>query len=592
MLHSRSLTIAGSQNVALNDPKNETFYEELPHKDSIRILEIKSGSPDDPVICSLRDARLSDHVSFEALSYVWGSPQEKLQRIKCNGQSFDVRPNLYHALRRLRLPDKSRFIWADAICIDQHNPQERGHQVSHMGQIYKRAGGVLIWLGIDPDAYAERVFRGICRYVNDWRPDKAENERATFSISKSFPAYPPSNPQGDLRSWKPTAKLYMSPWFSRIWVIQEAALASSATVVWGDCEIAWRWVGMAVTDYELGELLGQDAAVGIRNANLIYKISQAYYGEKDRPAPSRSFLDLLKMARKFEASDPRDKVYGLLGLRTSDNDPETGRLFIEPDYTISFEELLQRTASRAIENSGTLELLSSVQHPPNNSNSTSLNVPSWVPQWDKEFTTLLLSDRDFKVSRNVLKQRKRTIKIDNLPVEAISISRVTKVFPLISTLESIGQYQDLHKLLHTNEHLSLLCRTLTAGKKTHTSLYRVTRGPEVELKQHIYNIPREAHPKMLQLIKMRPRDPGVDYKNGLREWFAPCIGRRLFVCENGLLGLGPAVMKEGDVVHVLEGVNVPFVLRSQGESVDDFWLVGEAFVEGLMEGEGVDAVPD
>jgi hypothetical protein len=438
------------------------------------------------------------------------------------------------------------------------------------------------------EAYAERVFRGICRYVNDWRPDKAENERATFSISETFPAYPSLNPPEDPRSWKPTTKLYMNSWFRRIWVIQEAALAPSATVIWGDCEIAWRWVGMAVTDYELGELLGQEAAIGIRNANLIYKISEAQYGEKDEP--DRSFLDLLKMARKFDASDPRDKIYGLLGLQTTDNDPETGKLFIEPDYTLSFEDLLQRTASKIIQNSGTLELLSSVQHPPNNSNSTPLNIPSWVPQWDTEFTTLISSDRDFKMSRSILKQRKCTIQIDNLPIEAVAVSRITKVFPLISTLESIGQCQDLRQILHTNEHISLLCRTLMAGKKTHTSLYRVRRGPEVELKQQIYNIPREAHPKMLQLIKMRPREPGVDYRDGLRDWFAPCIGRRLFVCENGFLGLGPAVMKAGDVLYVLEGADVSFVLSKPMETRDEFWLVGEAYVEGLMEGEGVEAV--
>jgi hypothetical protein len=64
-------------------------------------------------------------------------------------------------------------------------------------------------------------------------------------------------------------------------------------------------------------------------------------------------------------------------------------------------------------------------------------------------------------------------------------------------------------------------------------------------------------------------------------------GRRVFHCGNGKFGLGPAATRPGDRVVILFGGIVPFVLRP---SDDGTWrFVGESFVPGLMQGEGVEA---
>jgi len=39
------------------------------------------------------------------------------------------------------------FVWVDALCIDQHNKDERAAQVRLMGQIYSGAVSVAIWIG-------------------------------------------------------------------------------------------------------------------------------------------------------------------------------------------------------------------------------------------------------------------------------------------------------------------------------------------------------------------------------------------------------------------------------------------------------------
>lgn len=64
-----------------------------------------------------------------------------------------------------------------------------------------------------------------------------------------------------------------------------------------------------------------------------------------------------------------------------------------------------------------------------------------------------------------------------------------------------------------------------------------------------------------------------------------CIERRFFGMEDGRFGLCPWTTKEGDVVVVLMGGNVPYLLRAFGE--ERYLLVGECFVQGAMKGEVV-----
>jgi len=62
-----------------------------------------------------------------------------------------VTRNLHAALNRLRLPDKPRTLWVDAICIDQADVVEKGHQVALMGEIYSKTTRGIIFLGEEPE---------------------------------------------------------------------------------------------------------------------------------------------------------------------------------------------------------------------------------------------------------------------------------------------------------------------------------------------------------------------------------------------------------------------------------------------------------
>ncbi|EHK48775.1 hypothetical protein TRIATDRAFT_180369, partial [Trichoderma atroviride IMI 206040] len=117
----------------------------------IRVLVLHPGEKGSPIKCSLQHGGLrSKRPGFEALSYVWGNPAVT-NDITCDNRKRAVGKNLYDALERLRLPDKDRVLWVDALCINQSDNKEKTQQVRIMGEIYTRAQRVLIWLGNGDD---------------------------------------------------------------------------------------------------------------------------------------------------------------------------------------------------------------------------------------------------------------------------------------------------------------------------------------------------------------------------------------------------------------------------------------------------------
>ncbi|KAF2683254.1 heterokaryon incompatibility, partial [Lentithecium fluviatile CBS 122367] len=83
---------------------------------------------------------------YEALSYVWGTPN-CTRSMQCSKRAVPLTPNFEEALLHLRLPDRPRNVWADAVCINQKDLKERGRQVRLMGEVYRKALQVLVWLG-------------------------------------------------------------------------------------------------------------------------------------------------------------------------------------------------------------------------------------------------------------------------------------------------------------------------------------------------------------------------------------------------------------------------------------------------------------
>lgn len=134
-------------------PTNILPYQYQPLTESeIRLLVLLPGKEEDPVYFRLDHAFLTDKPKFETISYAWGDPNIR-STIECEeGRTIQVTINLHTALRHLRHENEERIIWADAVCINQEDLDERSVQVTLMGEIYSVSHQVIVWLGEETEA--------------------------------------------------------------------------------------------------------------------------------------------------------------------------------------------------------------------------------------------------------------------------------------------------------------------------------------------------------------------------------------------------------------------------------------------------------
>jgi hypothetical protein len=230
----------------------------------IRILEVHPGDEHMPLSCRLFEAR-STPVQFEALSYAWGEPTltDSFTETDSNS-SIHITRNLHQALLNLRQNGKSRWLWVDAVCINQSDNDEKSSQVANMANLYKQAERVLVWIGYDELGHkdCEETMRTLIELAEDL-PDTSDgtltNVHDDYDGPKTEHTSVLKRPTRKLQSHKveqekewrrksdaPEAKAqrYVSSrnlirscnvialdsffgkaWFKRVWVVQEFVLA-------------------------------------------------------------------------------------------------------------------------------------------------------------------------------------------------------------------------------------------------------------------------------------------------------------------------------------------------------------------------------
>lgn len=115
--------------------------------DEIRVLEVHAGQYIDALKCTVHNLSLQDpNIEYETISYSWGrSP--KFRHLELDGKRGKAPCLAYRALKRMRQVCSSRFLWIDAVCINQSDLEERSQQVAMMNKVYSRSKGNLIYLG-------------------------------------------------------------------------------------------------------------------------------------------------------------------------------------------------------------------------------------------------------------------------------------------------------------------------------------------------------------------------------------------------------------------------------------------------------------
>ncbi|KAI1079009.1 heterokaryon incompatibility protein-domain-containing protein [Whalleya microplaca] len=340
--------------VAAEKVRNGTGYRELRNEFESRVLVLQPGKPGQPIECSLKEIGIRNaphEIHYEALSYVWGDPKEQ-ESIMCDGMPRLVTKNLYEALNSLRYLEEQRTLWVDALCIDQANEQEKTQQVRMMGEIYARSRRVLIWLGAD-----EASEIALNTLLGD--SQLGEEDRRAIRV------------------------LLTKPWLTRVWCIQELIRATDPVVVVGRSTASWDDFANASrrTETQLqqpGENIKEKQnLIFLDDIRTKYKHFTVSRGERGTfRVQGHSLLELLFLTRNFQASDPRDKLFALIGLA---NDVHSSDWEVLPNYSLAVLEVYHRFALWYITRRRNIELFSfgvDRDAPPLAGLDT---LPSWVP---------------------------------------------------------------------------------------------------------------------------------------------------------------------------------------------------------------------
>lgn len=258
--------------------------------------------------CRIVQAYLDEKVIFtyEALSYSWGG-KTTLHEIVVDGKILSITESLYDALYHLRNPDEDRMLWVDALCIDQNNIKERGHQVNRMGEIYKKADRVIIWLGYLSGGNVAK-FKSAVDIFNEKLPLRAFREWARQD-ERWQQQWKQTEASMELCSHNELVDglqiIMWNPWFSRVWILQEVANAKRAIVECNLGNIPARL--FALLPYAMNVQVGEQcqAVLDIMPSPLK---SSSWWNQ------DRSLCNLLWKFRECQATDPRDRVYALLGM--------------------------------------------------------------------------------------------------------------------------------------------------------------------------------------------------------------------------------------------------------------------------------------
>ncbi|KAF3809590.1 hypothetical protein GCG54_00012876 [Colletotrichum gloeosporioides] len=360
-------------------------YAALPTDRHIRVIHLlPAATPEAPLHCYIREVHIDDDegLYFEAISYTWGTPTfDHTLHLNRQDTVFNITSSLSNALRCFRLRDRPRFLWADAVCINQNDKREKSSQIPLMADIYRRANSVLVWLGDANDA--ETAMRVLSRMSRSIGPELDTNEKAAIISSLDI--------------------LLQRPWFSRRWIIQEIVRNHDVSMHCGSSSLSWtRLIAILArlgTDTGTTNQQAVDALTQMRN---LWRRTVLLEDTK----VGHTLLENMHTFSHFGCADDRDRLFALAALSSDVSmakeprypkrniyvDPvgleylaqpkPHERLFrVVPDYSKSTEDIYIEFAAEVARNGLFSWLLCRTWH-----QQYSEKLPAWAPDWRAEAT--------------------------------------------------------------------------------------------------------------------------------------------------------------------------------------------------------------
>ena len=600
----------------------------------IRLISLQPAFLEtDRICCTLEHARLDDGPRYSALSWAWGDA-DQTESIILQGQEWQAPRNLVVALRVFRQKLEPWKTWIDAICINQSPDsealRERGHQVQLMHAIYANSERVFAWVG-ESQPWTSDLFNCIRQLADP----HSTTDRACAVIE----SVGREDHNDNLIFMKWSWDFATRPWWRRLWVLQEMVLAPQAVVVCGPHMILLDQVLKAFLNIRhissRLRLSRADSNEMISIAALITTIEDlgrygpskllggntttSYPYQHHPKEPNDGFLcfsKLLTACRFRLSSDPRDKIYGLLGMT-----PDHVAMSLMPRYDKSVAEVYTETAFTLIERTGSLFILSQAQIALWRSNSTSPcteRMPSWVPDWSVErqglgysaelrcqprlerarhFSACLRPRAEARLVRHRILQL-RGFKVDSIAaLHKVWEKRDEEYFP---NLGFFGEW------MRPNVDLGRSDAYVAGGTRINAYWRSWVHDmlPIEDFKSQDEGRPNQGRRcvkkfvqdcedwrcsfetwKTLSSSSSEPERPAFPFPSLVKESTFTSI--RFLLTRDKFLGLGNAMMQPSDMVYVLAGGSHPFVLRAEANRPGHYQLIGDCYIHGIMDGQAL-----
>ncbi|KAJ3560277.1 hypothetical protein NPX13_g9358 [Xylaria arbuscula] len=650
--------------------------------DSLEDRTVDDGIADRPA-SSIASAPGSLSHTYIALSYAWG-PDKNHRKIRVNGIDTEVRPNLYAALLELRASQWVRRgirLWIDALCINQKDVSERERQVRIMRSIYESSWQVVVWLGPETEttSLAYTAFAWLARAIGSG--DKLRKFAAEYGIPHYAYDASPIILDPFILPWREEVfsavrSFFACDYWHRLWILQELAMSKlDAPVLWGTHSMPLHevWAACEIIDEGEGTILEGMATSGndIDLHNTTLTIDRRL--EERHSTPGKQWkhlirikslrdktghgiqcaLPALELARGAQASDHRDKVYGILGI------PSVEQLAtMLPNYQVDITQAYINFTQNVITNQG-LDIIRLIHAPVEPvmlswfsadsprwlrrlvnarykevANPCTHALPSWAVCWTCKGAPLARLPGSYRAHASLPSPNVQFLDGGALSVQAILIDEIANLSayniveadPLYPhntlSVESIpNPYGDLVGLKEAFWRTIVADSTSKGDKPPSTWRLLVEQrrwSPYGTSEMIGSSISFGLHSFALRNVKLLlgggyllgsllgykgpHRAWGGNKKSDILEhyserderdavaWASNVLAwRRLIVTRAGRLGLTVASALHGDTVAILPGCSTPVVIRRDGSN----WkLIGEVFVYGLMEGETAAMVRD
>ncbi|OLN86060.1 Heterokaryon incompatibility protein 6, OR allele 6 [Colletotrichum chlorophyti] len=582
-------------------------------KQEIRLLRLLAGKKTDSINCELVVMPLARCPKFEALSYVWGS-EANPRPITLQKRTKLVTQNLESALRHLRYIYRPRTLWADALCINQDDNDEKSHQVQLMADIYSGASQVLVWFG---------TLDGRDRQAIETISNRESKNRMQWTdVEMMF-----------------LLNFFNKSWWTRIWTAQEAVLARRITYHCGDYSL----LDSVMYDFASGYVRNTSTQHGNDvtgpwarqtrtdlQLELDTAVNRALHLRRFQERTRREKLPFDEVALEFRnrvAKNPRDKVYGLLGMSRGVNKASV-------NYSLGPQVVFEITTREVLSYHGNLNVLSQCDNEsPNPARSAvegkaTAGLPSWVPDWGKDSIQLgsglnLVGYRFSFLNAYCASGRLKYVASRDDTLGTLGVPGV-----LVDRIDRVGE-RVREKVIHHDAKMILEWRNMAgidregnrpyvAGKTMVDSFWRtllldidplavlpadarnlagrMRAGPEIDSMHQGYWYQELLHLGGISSQRPTLKPSKVDvFDDHITK---TTTGRRFFISKLGYIGLAPAAARVGDKVCVLAGGKMPFIVRdlersgqtprtSTFKTETNCRLIGDAYVHGLMDGEAI-----